>query len=222
MNKLTWYDSLPEVWEATQETLYMVGISFVLTVLGGILLGVVLYVTAPSGLWPQRVVNVVLGTIVNIFRSLPFLILMIALIGLTRLIVGTAIGPTAAIVPLTIGAIPFYARVVESALREVPVGRIEAGQAMGATNMQVVRKVLLPESVSSLVAGATLTVVLLVGYSAMAGVIGGGGLGDFAIVYGYQRFNTPVLLVAVVVLIVLVQILQSIGDGVVRALSHRK
>ncbi|WP_235871101.1 ABC transporter permease subunit [Rhodococcus spongiicola] len=135
---------------------------------------------------------------------------------------GTAIGPDAAIVPLTIGAIPFYARVVEAALREVPVGRVEAAQAMGATNDQIVRKVLLPESVSALVAGATLTVVLLVGYSAMAGVIGGGGLGDFAIVYGYQRFNTPVLLVAVVVLIVIVQVLQSIGDGVVRALSHRK
>ncbi|WP_430332039.1 methionine ABC transporter permease [Rhodococcus sp. ACT016] len=222
MNKLSWKDSLPEVWEATQETLYMVGISFVLTVIGGVLLGVVLHVTSPNGLWPQRAVNSVLGAIVNVFRSLPFLILMIALIGVTRMIVGTAIGPTAAIVPLTIGAIPFYARVVESALREVPVGRVEAAQAMGASNGQIVRKVLLPESVSALVAGATLTVVLLVGYSAMAGVIGGGGLGDFAIVYGYQRFNTPVLLVAVVVLIVLVQILQSIGDGVVRALKHRK
>ncbi|BCN48606.1 metal ABC transporter permease [Prescottella equi] len=222
MNKLSWYDSLPEVWEATQETLYMVGISFVLTLIGGVLLGVVLHVTSPSGLWPQRAVNAVLGGIVNVFRSLPFLILMIALIGVTRLIVGTAIGPTAAIVPLTIGAIPFYARVVESALREVPVGRVEAAQAMGASNGQIVRKVLLPESVSALIAGATLTGVLLVGYSAMAGVIGGGGLGDFAIVYGYQRFNTPVLLVAVVVLIVLVQILQSIGDGFVRALRHRK
>lgn len=222
MNKLTWYDSLPEVWDATLETLYMVSISFVLTVVGGILLGVVLHVTSANGLRPQRAINMVLGTIVNIFRSLPFLILMIALIGVTRWIVGTAIGPTAAIVPLTIGAIPFYARVVESALREVPIGRVEAGQVMGATNGQLVRKVLLPESVSALVAGATLTVVLLVGYSAMAGVIGGGGLGDFAIVYGYQRFNTPVLLVSVVVLIVMVQIFQSIGDGIVRALAHRR
>lgn len=222
MNKLSWYDSLPEVWDATLETLYMVSVSFVLTVLGGIALGVILHVTSANGLWPQRAVNVVLGTIVNVFRSLPFLILMIALIGVTRWIVGTAIGPTAAIVPLTIGAIPFYARVVESALREVPIGRVEAGQVMGATNTQIVRKVLLPESVSALVSGATLTVVLLVGYSAMAGVIGGGGLGDFAIVYGYQRFNTPVLLVSVVVLIVMVQIFQSIGDGIVRALAHRR
>lgn len=222
MNKLSWQDSLPEVWDATLETLHMVSISFVLTVIGGIALGVVLHATAPGGLWPQRAVNTVLGTIVNVFRSLPFLILMIALIGVTRFIVGTAIGPEAAIVPLTIGAIPFYARVVEAALREVPVGRIEAAQAMGASNGQIVRKVLLPESLSALVAGATLTVVLLVGYSAMAGAIGAGGLGDFAIVYGYQRFNTPVLLVSVVVLVVLVQILQSIGDGIVRALRHRR
>jgi len=153
---------------------------------------------------------------------LPFLILLIALIGVTRAIVGTAIGPTAAIVPLTIGAIPFFARIVESALREVPRGRVEAAQAMGASTGQIVRKVLLPEAVSPLVAGATLTLVLLVGYSAMAGVIGGGGLGDFAIVYGYQRFNTPVLLVAVVVLIVMVQIMQSVGDGIIRAYAHRR
>ncbi|MFD3812520.1 methionine ABC transporter permease [Rhodococcus sp. NPDC058639] len=222
MNKLTWYDSLPEVWEATLETLYMVTVSFVLTVIGGVLVGIVLQITSPSGLLPRRTLNTVLGVIVNLFRSLPFLILLIALIGVTRAIVGTAIGPTAAIVPLTIGAIPFFARIVESALREVPRGRVEAAQAMGASTGQIVRKVLLPEAVSPLVAGATLTLVLLVGYSAMAGVIGGGGLGDFAIVYGYQRFNTPVLLVAVVVLIVMVQIMQSIGDGIIRAYAHRR
>ncbi|MBF0662153.1 MULTISPECIES: methionine ABC transporter permease [unclassified Rhodococcus (in: high G+C Gram-positive bacteria)] len=222
MNKLTWYDSLPEVWEATLETLYMVTVSFVLTVIGGVLVGIVLQVTSPSGLLPRRTLNTVLGVIVNLFRSLPFLILLIALIGVTRAIVGTAIGPTAAIVPLTIGAIPFFARIVESALREVPRGRVEAAQAMGASTGQIVRKVLLPEAVSPLVAGATLTLVLLVGYSAMAGVIGGGGLGDFAIVYGYQRFNTPVLLVAVVVLIVMVQIMQSVGDGIIRAYAHRR
>jgi len=222
MNKLTWYESLPEVWEATLETLYMVTVSFVLTVIGGVLVGIVLQVTSPSGLVPRRTLNTVLGVIVNLFRSLPFLILLIALIGVTRAIVGTAIGPTAAIVPLTIGAIPFFARIVESALREVPRGRVEAAQAMGASTGQIVRKVLLPEAVSPLVAGATLTLVLLVGYSAMAGVIGGGGLGDFAIVYGYQRFNTPVLLVAVVVLIVMVQIMQSVGDGIIRAYAHRR
>lgn len=222
MNKPTWVDVLPEVWEATLETLYMVAVSFVLTVIGGVLVGIVLQITSPSGLWPRRVLNTVLGVIVNLFRSLPFLILLIALIGFTRFVVGTAIGPTAAIVPLTIGAIPFFARIVESALREVPKGRVEAAQAMGATNLQIVRKVLLPEALSPLVAGATLTLVLLVGYSAMAGVVGGGGLGDFAIVYGYQRFNTPVLMVAVVVLIVMVQIMQSVGDGIIRALAHRR
>ncbi len=222
MNKLTWYDSLPEVWEATLETLYMVAVSFVLTVIGGVLVGIVLQITSPSGLVPRRTLNTVLGVIVNLFRSLPFLILLIALIGVTRAIVGTAIGPPAALVPLTSGAIPFFARIVESALREVPRGRVEAAQAMGASTGQIVRKVLLPEAVSPLVAGATLTLVLLVGYSAMAGVIGGGGLGDFAIVYGYQRFNTPVLLVAVVVLIVMVQIMQSIGDGIIRANAHRR
>ncbi|MGW5323059.1 methionine ABC transporter permease [Rhodococcus pyridinivorans] len=222
MNKLQWYDAFPEVWEATLETLYMVAVSFVLTVVGGVLVGIVLQLTSPSGLWSRRTLNTVLGVIVNLFRSLPFLILLIALIGFTRFIVGTAIGPTAAIVPLTIGAIPFFGRIVESALREVPRGRVEAAQAMGATNAQIVRKVLLPEALSPLIAGATLTLVLLVGYSAMAGVIGGGGLGDFAIVYGYQRFNTPVLLLAVVVLIVMVQIMQSIGDLMVRRLAHRR
>ena len=222
MNKLQWYDAFPEVWEATLETLYMVAVSFLLTIVGGVLVGIVLQLTSPSGLWPRRTLNTVLGVIVNLFRSLPFLILLIALIGFTRFVVGTAIGPTAAIVPLTIGAIPFFGRIVESALREVPRGRVEAAQAMGATNLQIVRKVLLPEALSPLIAGATLTLVLLVGYSAMAGVIGGGGLCDFAIVYGYQRFNTPVLLVAVVVLIVMVQIMQSIGDLMIRRLAHRR
>ncbi|MFD6894730.1 methionine ABC transporter permease [Rhodococcus sp. NPDC060086] len=222
MNKTAWYEVLPEVWVATLETLYMVGVSFVLTLIGGILVGIILQITGPTGLWPQPLINSVLGVIVNLFRSLPFLILLIALIGVTRFIVGTAIGPTAAIVPLTIGAIPFFARIVESALREVPRGRVEAAEAMGATNTQIVRKVLLPEATTALVAGATLTLVLLVGYSAMAGVIGAGGLGDFALVYGYQRFNTPVLLVAVVVLIVMVQIMQSIGDTIIKRMAHRR
>jgi D-methionine transport system permease protein len=222
MNKTAWYEVFPEVWVATLETLYMVGVSFVLTVIGGILVGIILQITGPTGLWPQPLINGVLGVVVNLFRSLPFLILLIALIGVTRFIVGTAIGPTAAIVPLTIGAIPFFARIVESALREVPRGRVEAAEVMGATNTQIVRKVLLPEATTALVSGATLTLVLLVGYSAMAGVIGAGGLGDFALVYGYQRFNTPVLLVAVVVLIVMVQIMQSIGDTIIKRMAHRR
>ncbi len=181
-----------------------------------------LLVTAPDGLFPNRAINSVTGVIVNVGRSLPFLILLIALIPVTRLIVGTAFGPTAAIVPLTIGSIPFFGRVVESALREVAPGKVEAAQSMGAGGVQVVQKVLLPEAKAGLIAGATLTLVMLIGYSTMAGTIGGGGVGDFAIRYGYQRFNTPVLLTAVVVLIVLVQLIQSLGDLVVRRLAHQR
>lgn len=222
MNKVSWQDSLPEAWQALLETLYMVGVAFALTVVIGIALGVVLHATTPTGIAPNRAVNSVLGTIVNVGRSLPFVILLVLLIPVTRLIVGTSLGATAAIVPLTIGSVPFFARVVENALREVDTGRVEAAVSMGATNRHLVFKVLLPESVPGLIAGATLTAVMLVGYSAMAGAVGAGGLGDFAIKYGYQRFNTPVLLVAVVVLVVLVQGIQSSGDLVVRRLAHRR
>lgn len=222
MNRTTIQESLPELWEAFGQTLLMVSVSFVLTVLLGGALGVLLLVTAPDGLFPNRAINSVTGVIVNVGRSLPFLILLIALIPVTRLIVGTAFGPTAAIVPLTIGSIPFFGRVVESALREVAPGKVEAAQSMGAGGVQVVQKVLLPEAKAGLIAGATLTLVMLIGYSTMAGTIGGGGVGDFAIRYGYQRFNTPVLLTAVVVLIVLVQLIQSLGDLVVRRLAHQR
>jgi len=220
MNKATIQEALPELGQAFGETLLMVSVSFVLTVLLGGAVGVLLLLTAADGLQPNRPVSVVLGAIVNLGRSLPFLILMIALIPLTRLIAGTAYGSGAAIVPLTIGCIPFFARVVEAALREVSPGKIEAAQAMGATKPQIVSKVLLPEAQATLIAGATLTLVMLIGFSTMAGVIGGGGVGDFAIRYGYQRFNTPVLLTAVAILIVLVQLIQSTGDLAVRRLAH--
>ncbi|PBJ01427.1 Methionine import system permease protein MetP [Rhodococcus erythropolis] len=222
MNKTSWQDSLGEAWEALLDTLYMVGVSFVLTVIIGIALGVLLHTSAPDGIRPNRVLNSVLGTVVNIGRSLPFVILLVLLIPATRAIVGTALGATAAIVPLTIGSVPFFARVVENALREVDSGRVEAARSMGATDKDIVVKVLLPESVPGLVAGATLTAVMLIGFSAMAGAIGAGGLGDFAIKYGYQRFNTPVLFVAVVILIVLVQAIQSTGDLVVRSMAHKR
>ena len=218
--KTTLSEALPELWDALGQTALMVSVAVVMTVLIGAAVGVVLHITGPQGLWPQRVVNAVLGAIVNLGRSLPFLILLIALIPLTRIIIGTAFGPEAAIVPLTIGSIPFFARVVESALREVSPGKVEAAQAMGATGWQIVWKVLLPEARAGLISAATLTLVMLIGYSTMAGTIGGGGLGDFAIRYGYQRNNTPVLLSAVVLLIVLVQVVQSIGDLLVRRLSH--
>ncbi|WP_420174681.1 methionine ABC transporter permease [Luteococcus sp. OSA5] len=222
MNKTTIAESLPELWAALGETAWMVLLSFLITVVLGTVTGVLLRLTAPDGLRPNRAFNQIFGGLVNIFRSLPFLILLIAVIPVTRLVVGTAYGPTAAVVPLAIGAIPFFGRVVESALREVAVGKIEAAQVMGASTWQIVRKVLLPEAMAPLVSGATLTLVMLIGYSAMAGTIGGGGVGDFAIKYGYQRFNTPVLLVSVVVLIIIVQLIQSIGDAIVRGMAHKR
>lgn len=222
MRKITWIEAIPELASSLGQTGIMVGGSFVIVVALGLVLGVVLRLTAPDGLTPQRVVNHSVGVVVNLGRSLPFLVLLIALLGFTRWLVGTAYGPVAAIVPLSVGAIPFYARVVESAIREVSPGKIEAAQVMGANVWQIVRKVLLPESLPSLISGATLTLVTLIGYSTMAGAIGGGGVGDFAIRFGYQRFNGPVLLLAVIVLIFIVQVVQSIGDAVVNSLAYRR
>ncbi len=218
----SWQEALPELWGALGETAWMVGWSFLITAVLGIAIGVLLRLWAPDGLAPNRFLYFVVGAVVNIARSLPFLILMIALISFTRLIVGTAYGPTAAVVPLSVGAIPFYARVVEAALREVAPGKLEAAQVMGASTWDIVRKVLLPESLPGLVSGATLTLVTLIGYSTMAGVIGGGGVGDSAIRYGYQRFNAPVLIEAVVALIVIVQVVPSLGDENVRRTAHRR
>lgn len=215
-------DLLPDLWQAFGETAWMVLWSFILSVVFGAAAGVLLRLTAPDGLAPSTAFYAVFGAIVNVARSLPFLILLIALIPLTRLLVDTAIGPTAAIVPLTVGTIPFYARIVESALREVDVGKVEAAQVVGADTWQIVRKVLLPESMPGLVAGATLTLVTLIGYSTMAGAIGAGGVGDLAIRYGYQRSNGEVTLAAVVVLIVIVQAVQSIGNAIVRSMSHKR
>lgn len=165
--------------------------------------------------------NRILGAIVNATRSTPFIILMVAIIPLTRAIVHTSIGTTAAIVPLSIAAIPFLARLVEAALREVPRGLIEAARAMGATPLQIVLKVLLPEARPGIVAGVTITVISLIGYSAMAGAIGGGGLGDLGLRYGYERFDPPVMIATVAVLIIFVQIIQYAGDRFARRLTHR-
>jgi D-methionine transport system permease protein len=208
--------------ESLGQTAWMVGWSFLIVVVLGLAVGVILRLASPDGLRPNPIVYQSVGIVVNLARSLPFLILMIALISFTRWLVGTAYGATAAIVPLSVGAIPFYARVVESALREVSPGKIEAAQVMGANTWQVVRKVLLPESLPGLISGATLTLVTLIGYSTMAGAIGGGGVGDFAIRYGYQRFNGEVLLMAVVVLIIIVQLVQSIGDAIVNRMAYRR
>ena len=203
------------------ETLIMVGISGAIGGAIGLPLGVVLHLTDRGGVLQNLVVNRVLGVIINAVRSTPFIILLVAVIPLTRLVVGSSIGTAAAVVPLTIAAAPFVARLVETALREVDRGLIEAAQAMGATTTQVVFKVLLPEAWPGIVAGITLTFVSLVGYSAMAGAIGGGGLGDLGIRYGYQRFLPDVMLAVVLILIVFVQLVQSFGDYLVRRLSHR-
>lgn len=204
------------------ETCYMVFASTVLSALIGIPLGVILTVTRREHIMPHPTVNSVLGAIVNATRSTPFIILMVAIIPLTRLIVGSSIGTTAAIVPLTISAAPFIARIIESSLLEISPGIIEAAQAMGASPLQIIRKVLLPEALHSIVLGITLAVISLIGYSAMAGTLGGGGLGDLAIRYGYQRFQMDVMLATVVVLIVMVQAMQSFGDHLSKKLNKNK
>ncbi|GHU34979.1 D-methionine ABC transporter permease [Betaproteobacteria bacterium] len=203
------------------ETLLMVGLSGLIGALLGIPLGVTLNVTDAHGILPHPMFNRVLGLLVNAVRSTPFIILLVAVIPFTRLITGTSIGTAAAIVPLTIAAAPFVARLVESALREVDSGLIEAAQAMGATDAQIIRKVLLPEAFPGIVAGLTITLVSLVGFSAMAGAVGGGGLGDLGIRYGYQRFLPDVMAAVVLILIVFVQLVQSLGDRLVHRVSHR-
>ncbi|MCG5219023.1 methionine ABC transporter permease [Streptosporangium sp. KLBMP 9127] len=199
----------------------MVVWSTLLTVLFGLPLGVLLVTTERGGLTSAPPVKAVLGAVVNVGRSLPFIVLMVAILPFTRLVTGTTIGTVAAVVPLTLGAVPFFARLVETALRGVDRGVVEAAQAIGAGRTRIVARVLLPESVPGLVAGLTVTIVALIGYSAMAGAIGGGGLGDLAVRYGYQRFDTAVMIITVVVLIVIVQVIQSLGDLVARRLSHR-
>ena len=203
------------------ETLIMVGISGLAGALIGVPLGVLLRLTDRGGILENALFNRTVGTLVNAVRSTPFIILLVAIIPFTRLITGSSIGTAAAVVPLTIAAAPFVARLVEASLREVDAGLIEAAQAMGATNTQIVFKVLLPEAVPSIVAGLTITLVSLTGYSAMAGAIGGGGLGDLGIRYGYQRFMPEVMIAVVLILIVFVQAVQSAGDWLVRRLSHR-
>lgn len=207
--------------EAFWQTLVMVAVSSAFAGLLGVPLGIVLVVTAPGHVLPRPLTHRVLGAIVNAGRSTPFIILLVAIIPFTRLVVGTSIGTAAAIVPLTVAAIPFVARLAEAALREVDPGLIEAAQAMGASPAQIVLKVLLPEARPGLVAALTITVVTLISYSAMAGVVGGGGLGDLGIRYGYQRFQPEVMLAVVVILIVLVQGVQSAGDRLARRLNRR-
>ncbi|MFF7439180.1 ABC transporter permease subunit [Streptomyces sp. NPDC008122] len=218
---MTWSEMQPLLEQGTVDTLYMVLWATVVTVVGGLPLGILLVLTDKGGLLQNRPVNKVVGAIVNVGRSLPFIILLIALIPFTTFVVGTFIGPTAMIVPLAIGAIPFFARLVETAIREVDHGLVEAVQAMGGGIPTIVRKVLLPQALPSLISAVTTTVIVLIGYSAMAGAVGGEGLGSKAVTYGYQRFDTTFMLVTVVVLVLIVTVVQLIGDGVVRLLARR-
>lgn len=218
---MDWSIWLPNLWTGTLDTLYMVGVATLFTVVLGLPLGVLLVTSDRNGLAPAPLLNLVLGAIINAARSLPFIILLVVVIPLTRLLVGTSIGATAAIVPLSLAAIPFFARVAESALREVDRGLVEAAQAMGCSPWQIILKVLVPEALPSLVLGVALTIISLIGYSAMAGAIGGGGLGDLAIRYGYQRFETAIMIATVLLLIVLVQGIQALGNRLALRLSHR-
>jgi D-methionine transport system permease protein len=206
---------------ALEETLIMTAVSGAISFALGLPLGLLLVGTASGGIWENLAVNKILGAIVNAFRSLPFIILLVALIPLTRLIVGTSIGTTAAIVPLSISGIPYFGRVSEISLRQVDRGLIEAAKAMGGGNWTIVREVLIPEALPSLIAGFTVTLVLLIGASAMAGAVGAGGLGDLAIRYGYQRFETSVMIAVIVILIGLVAIVQAGGDKLAKFVDHR-
>lgn len=214
-------DMIPLLTKALGETVYMVVVSMIIATIIGVPLGVLLHTTSKGQILESLAVNRIVGAIVNAVRSIPFIILLVAIIPFTRLLVGSAIGTTAAMVPLVIAAIPFIGRQVETSLKEVPFGLVEAAQSMGATPAQIIWKVLLPESMSSIVAQLTTVIISLVGESAMAGAVGGGGLGDLAIRYGYQRFRPEIMLATVVILIVLVQLVQFVGNTLAKRLDKR-
>lgn len=212
---------IERVWAAVLDTLLMVGVSASLTLLGGIPLAVLLVASAPGGILESPRIHRVLGSVINGFRATPFIVLLVALIPFTRLVTGTTIGIWAAIVPLTISATPFFARICEVSLRAVDPGLIEAAQAMGCRRWHIVRHVLLPEALPGIVGGFTITLVALISSSAMAGAVGAGGLGDLAIRYGYQRFDTTLMVVVIAILIAMVGIIQLTGDRYVRWLQER-
>ena len=219
-----WFDNpviTQELWPATLETIYMTLWSTAIALLLGLPLGIWLFITTPNSLAPNRAVHQVLSAIVNIGRSIPFIILMVAIIPFTRLLIGTSLGWQAAVVSLTISAIPFYARLVETSLHEVAAGKVEAAQMMGATKLQIIRQVLVPEALPGLISGATVTAVALINYTAMAGAVGGGGLGTLAVSYGYQRYQTDVMLACIIVIILIVVIVQLVGDRLSRLVDHR-
>ncbi|WP_084212575.1 methionine ABC transporter permease [Bacillus sp. OxB-1] len=212
---------MPDITKAFGETLYMIGISLAVAVIIGLPLGVLLFITDKGLFLENRLINSSFGFVVNMVRSIPFIILLVALIPLTQLIVGSIIGPAAASVSLSAAAIPFFARIVETSMREIDKGVIEAAIAMGASPWMIIRNVLLPEAKSSIVQGITLTVISLVAYSAMAGFVGGGGIGDLAIRFGYYRYDDSIMIVTVAILIILVQLIQFTGDRVSKAIDKR-
>ena len=205
----------------TLDTLQMTVISTIMAMIIGIPLGVVLVVTSKGHILENAALNKILGAIVNATRSIPFIILMVAIIPFTRMVVGTSIGTTAACVPLTLAAIPFLARLVETSIKDIQFGVIEAAQSMGASPFQIIRKVLLPEALPTIIDNVTVLIVNLIGYSAMAGAIGGGGLGDIAIRYRYQRFQGDIMLATIIILIIMVQVIQMIGDGLSKAMNKK-
>ncbi|WP_294188493.1 methionine ABC transporter permease [uncultured Clostridium sp.] len=206
--------------EGFNKTIIMVFFSTLFSVILGFIPAIILIVTAPKGLKPNKTVFNTLDTIINILRGFPFIILMVAIMPLTKLIVGKSIGTTAAIVPLTIAAAPFVARIIESALKEVDPGVVEAAKSFGASNTQIIFKVMLKEAVPSIISGLTLTIISIIGYSAMAGTVGAGGLGDLAVRYGYQRYQTDVMIVTVIILVIIVQVLQMLGNYLYKKLSR--
>ena len=205
--------------QAVGQTVYMLFFSTLFASILGFILGIVVTVTSPKGLKPNKIIYNALDLIINVLRSFPFIILIVFIIPLTRAIVGTPIGEAAAIVPLTIAAAPFVARIIESSLKEVDSGVIEAAKSFGASNTQIIFKVMLKEAVPSIISGLTLTIINIIGYSAMAGSVGAGGLGKVAISYGYQRYQTDVMIVTVIILIIMVQGLQSLGNYLYKKLS---
>ena len=207
--------------EGTFDTFYMVFLATAISIIFGVPLGVILLITSKGYFYENTYFYNVLGTIVNALRSIPFIILMVAIIPLTNFLVGTSIGTTAAIVPLTVSTIPFLARLVETSLRTVPYGLVEAAQSMGTSPFKIIKKVLLPEALPELIQNFTLTVIVIIGCSAMAGTIGGGGLGDIAIRYGYQRFQVEIMIATVIILILMVQLTQVLGDYLTKKVDHR-
>lgn len=212
---------LPELSKAFFQTLYMVGIAVGIAILLGMPLGILLYVTDQGQIIENKWIRRIAGVVTNLVRSIPFIILLVFLLPFTDLLVGTTIGPTAASVPLSVAAIPFFARIVESAAREIDRGVIEAAVSVGAHPWTIIKDIILPEAKPAIISGLTITIISLVGYSAMAGIVGGGGIGDLAIRYGYYRYDNNVMYTTVIVLIVLVQVIQFSGDFVARKVNKR-